>query len=150
MNWEAIGAIGEILGAIAVVATLGYLAVQVRQSSRLAKADMTKDLFLASRSAILDIAASERLTKTYAEIRGVDTEFIERYTFYSSFFRLYELQFRIAAQDLLDENIGQSYERIIKMFAGTQHFDAYWAVAEREFSDEFADYVNAQRKTLVH
>ena len=30
MNWEAIGAIGEILGALAVVATLGYLAVQVR------------------------------------------------------------------------------------------------------------------------
>ncbi len=34
MNWEAIGAIGEILGAIAVVATLAYLAVQVRQNSR--------------------------------------------------------------------------------------------------------------------
>lgn len=30
MNWEAIGAIGELVGAIAVVATLIYLAVQVR------------------------------------------------------------------------------------------------------------------------
>ena len=30
MNWEAIGAIGEILGAVAVLATLVYLAVQVR------------------------------------------------------------------------------------------------------------------------
>ncbi|MFK8049606.1 MAG: hypothetical protein AB8B81_14365 [Halioglobus sp.] len=30
VNWDAIGAVGEILGAIAVVATLGYLAVQVR------------------------------------------------------------------------------------------------------------------------
>ena len=27
LNWEAIGAIGEILGALAVVLTLGYLAV---------------------------------------------------------------------------------------------------------------------------
>jgi hypothetical protein len=34
MNWEAIGAIGEIVGAVAVVATLFYLAVQVRQNSR--------------------------------------------------------------------------------------------------------------------
>jgi hypothetical protein len=32
MNWEAIGAIGEILGAIAVLATLIYLAVQVRST----------------------------------------------------------------------------------------------------------------------
>ena len=34
MNWEAIGAIGEVIGAAAVVITLGYLAVQIRQSNQ--------------------------------------------------------------------------------------------------------------------
>ena len=34
MNWEAIGAIGEIVGAAAVVLTLGYLAIQVRIGSK--------------------------------------------------------------------------------------------------------------------
>jgi hypothetical protein len=33
MNWEAIGAIGEILGAITVIGTLFYLARQISQSS---------------------------------------------------------------------------------------------------------------------
>jgi hypothetical protein len=33
MNWEALGAIGEIVGAVAVVVTLGYLAVQIRQNT---------------------------------------------------------------------------------------------------------------------
>ena len=33
MNWDAIGAIGEIVGAIAVVATLVYLATQIRVAS---------------------------------------------------------------------------------------------------------------------
>ena len=33
MNWEAIGAVGEVGGAIAVVATLAYLAAQIRHSS---------------------------------------------------------------------------------------------------------------------
>jgi hypothetical protein len=33
MNWEAIGAVGEIVGAIAVIATLAYLAIQVRQNT---------------------------------------------------------------------------------------------------------------------
>jgi hypothetical protein len=28
MNWDAIGAIGEVIGAVAVVASLVYLAVQ--------------------------------------------------------------------------------------------------------------------------
>jgi len=36
MNWDAIGAIGEVAGAIAVFATLLYLAIQIRQSTRAA------------------------------------------------------------------------------------------------------------------
>src|SRR5262245_36441765 len=34
MNWEAIGAIGQLLSSITVFVTLGYLAVQVRQVNR--------------------------------------------------------------------------------------------------------------------
>ena len=34
MNWEALVAIEEIVGAIAVVLTLGYLAVQIPQNTR--------------------------------------------------------------------------------------------------------------------
>jgi hypothetical protein len=34
VNWQAIGAIGEVVGAIAVVATLLYLARDIRQNSR--------------------------------------------------------------------------------------------------------------------
>ena len=37
MNWNAVGAIGEIAGAIAVVLSLIYLAVQIRTSNRAAK-----------------------------------------------------------------------------------------------------------------
>jgi len=32
MNWEEVGAIGQVLGSVAVLVTLGYLAVQVRHS----------------------------------------------------------------------------------------------------------------------
>ncbi len=34
MNWEAIGAIGEVVGAQAVVWTLGYFATQPRQNTK--------------------------------------------------------------------------------------------------------------------
>lgn len=34
MNWDAIGAVGEVLGAAGVIATLAYLGVQLRQNSR--------------------------------------------------------------------------------------------------------------------
>jgi hypothetical protein len=34
MNWDAIAAVGEILGALAVLATLAYLSVQVSQNTK--------------------------------------------------------------------------------------------------------------------
>ena len=35
MNWTAIGAIGELVGGIAVIGTLIYLATQVRQNTKI-------------------------------------------------------------------------------------------------------------------
>jgi hypothetical protein len=53
MNWDAIGAIGEVLGAAVVVLTLGYLAVQVRHAkaatadqSRIYRATAVRDMIL--------------------------------------------------------------------------------------------------------
>ena len=34
MNWEALGAIGELIGALAVVITLGFLIAQLRLNTR--------------------------------------------------------------------------------------------------------------------
>ena len=38
VDWEAIGAIAELFGALGVIATLGYLAVQIRQNTRAVRA----------------------------------------------------------------------------------------------------------------
>ena len=39
MNWEAIGAVGETVGAIAVIISLVYLALQVRSGTRALKTE---------------------------------------------------------------------------------------------------------------
>ena len=38
MNWEAAGAIGEIISALAVFLTLIYLALQIRQNTKAVRA----------------------------------------------------------------------------------------------------------------
>ncbi len=50
MNWDALGAIGEIVGSVAVVITIAYLAVQMRQSRRFAKSASVNQ----SRAAVID------------------------------------------------------------------------------------------------
>jgi hypothetical protein len=55
LNWEAVGAVGEILGALAVVLTLGYLARQVHfareaaaDANRLNRANGVTEMVLAT------------------------------------------------------------------------------------------------------
>lgn len=50
MNWEAIGAIGEIIGAAAVLVTLVYLARQIRDSTRAARSSAASDASMAMQS----------------------------------------------------------------------------------------------------
>jgi hypothetical protein len=45
VNWEAIGAAGEILGAIAVLVTLVFLANQIRQNNSIGKAEAEREWF---------------------------------------------------------------------------------------------------------
>jgi len=52
VNWDAIGALAELAGAIAVFATLVYLAVQVKQSNKLALAQYRES----NRLAMVDLS----------------------------------------------------------------------------------------------
>ena len=38
INWDAVGAIGEVVGAFGVIATLIYLAMQIRQNTQVTRA----------------------------------------------------------------------------------------------------------------
>jgi|TARA_B100001750_G_C15175864_1_gene431566 hypothetical protein len=67
MNWEAIGAIGDFVGAFAVIITLAYLAVQVRHAkdvaadtNRLERSKGVRDMMLAT---ALDKNFSETIKK---------------------------------------------------------------------------------------
>jgi hypothetical protein len=71
MNWDAVGAVAELAGALAVIATLAYLAVQLRQNSALLKASIAT----ASREStnqLTGLLASDReaLRVFYAGLEG--------------------------------------------------------------------------------
>lgn len=72
MDWEAIGAIGEILGAIAVIASLFYVAYQVRQNTEQNKLNTVsmesasgEAINIALNDARLRLAGDTELVKVY-------------------------------------------------------------------------------------
>ena len=59
MNWDAIGAVGEVAGAIAVVVSLVYLAGQIRENTRSSRA--------ATRQAIVESVIATNMIWTQSE-----------------------------------------------------------------------------------
>jgi hypothetical protein len=145
MEAGIISLIIEIIGAAGVIASLIYLSIQIKNSNKLARAEITKDLYLASRQAIMDIASDEHLGIIYTKLKNFKSEELgRRHAFYQSFFRLYELQHILNKQGLLEENMATSYALIIRWFSKTQWFSKYWDNAQKEFNPEFRRYVEEQ------
>jgi hypothetical protein len=67
MNWDALGALSEMIGAAGVIITLGYLAIQVRRSNKLATAETNRFSYTAANSTILAIAQDTELAKIFYE-----------------------------------------------------------------------------------
>lgn len=74
MNWEAIGAVGEIIGALGVIASLFYVAYQVRQNTHQGKLNTTalesansEALNAATNDVRLRLAENPELAKLYTK-----------------------------------------------------------------------------------
>lgn len=70
MNWEAVGALGELLGSVAVFVTLGYLAVQLRHARR----EMHRSISQGRGQAMRDLfthMGSERNTATVVKVHAM-------------------------------------------------------------------------------
>ncbi len=65
MNWDAIGAIADAVGAIAVVVTLIYLALQIRHNTRASKASAVSASNVSLRENRRAVLASAELTKLF-------------------------------------------------------------------------------------
>ena len=70
MTWEALGAIGEIVGAVAVVLTLGFLVFQIRQNTMALRQQSARESTSALQQvsiALMDPAIAGSVCKPYVE-----------------------------------------------------------------------------------
>jgi hypothetical protein len=68
MNWEAVGAVAELVGAIGVVASLFYVASQIRRSSGAQEAATNQAISDATQQRLLAMAQTPELAASEAPI----------------------------------------------------------------------------------
>ena len=72
MNWDAVGAISEIVGVVAIIASLIYVAIQIRQSTDIARATIVHETSVSFSRFHELLAADAELADIY--LRGVKGE----------------------------------------------------------------------------
>ena len=66
MNWDALGAIGELVGALAVIVTLIYIAAQVRENTKSLKGFSVDSALNASLNVTSDLTGDAELGQLWA------------------------------------------------------------------------------------
>ncbi|XOV87352.1 MAG: hypothetical protein ACFHX7_20750 [Pseudomonadota bacterium] len=119
MNWEAVGAIGEIVGAVAVVVTLIYLIVQIKQNTRSVHAATIQTNVSDFNSLNIHLATTPKLAEIFdrgsADPEGLSAE--EQYSFLwlsRSYMNLYQNLFDQYQQGTLPERVWNKHTDELK------------------------------------
>ena len=67
MNWDEVGAIGQVLGSLAVFVTLGYLAVQVRHARGEMQRSVSQSRADGLREPAMNRANNQQLSSNFAK-----------------------------------------------------------------------------------
>ena len=148
MNWDAIGAIGELVGAVAVIATLAYLALQVRLQNKEARIAANQDLQRSIREQSDSLRDDPELVQIYIDGASHDLDSFDQVRAtrlsltYQSNLRIWEGAFYQKQAKLLDERLWPPLERVMSSIVASKAFEGWWATRRSAFSDEFADYID--------
>ena len=147
MNWDAISAVGEILGAIAVLVTLIYLAKQIRQNTQEIRASRVEAMLKDQANYNQMLAENKDMARIYwAAVENVDAlpeeEKLRWLHMCSVMMRNSEVAYFHFRQGDLPEELYLSRERWIRRYLGESGFRWWW----RQYSDvldpEFVRYVD--------
>ena len=145
MNWDALGAIGELIGAIAVVITLAYLAVQVRQSNSAAKSSNATAVLMNSQKiaqAVMDREFGDIILRAIAgeeELSSADK--LAAYAWFHNMLKTGELAHMSFLHGELDQEYWEGWLSFYRSYYQTPGVQAYWAERKGAFTLAFRDAV---------
>ena len=147
MNWDAIGAIGEILGAAAVFASLIYLAVQTKQNTRALKSAAFHQIRSSFSEVSLAVVQDPTLVSLLQRIRGDDPDIpIEdatRFTYFlTTFLRRGESAYFQSSQGALEYESWLGIKRTILMLLGNRYGQQFWHSESTRFTAEFVKVID--------
>lgn len=146
MNWSAIAAWAEMASAIGVIVSILYLAAQVRQGNRVAKATAQEALTNSFRNFTQPLAADPELyrlfdegVEAFDELDGADRGRFIHLAF--QFGKFCESAHYYWLQGLLDDDKWEGWRAGIAHYFHAPGWQQYWALRSDLYSPAFRSFV---------
>jgi len=147
MNWDAIGAVSELVGALAVVITLIYLALQIRQNTRAVRLDTGHAITEEFRSMFALMAEHKELAELVhaaaadpSAISGVEK--VRYYGLNGNFMRAIENAYIQWSEGALDLRHWEGMKRMVCDYAQLPGFQEFWSDRKHWFSEDFQRFMD--------
>jgi hypothetical protein len=146
MNWELGATVAEIVGAIAVVISLIYLASQIRSQTKLSRLAAQHEVSRGIREASL-LFATEDISELF--VRGnedfdsmPESERIRLIVAITNLFRVWEGAFLEARNGHLEAANWEALSGDYSQLMGTAVFSRIWGMRRQNYHPEFQIYVD--------
>ena len=146
MNWDAIGAIGELVGAAAVVATLIYLAVQIKHSTKIAQSDAHErsvENWLAANNPLLDPAIADLFVQGCEDYQALTPRDRIRFdTLIGNMLLNFEAAVQKQKFDFASDEFLATYERYFQVLFYHPGVKEYFRQNRTFYTDSFARLID--------
>ena len=146
MNWDAIGAVGEVAGAAGVIITLVYLAMQIRQNTKAIRLNTIRSTNESFRSQYALVGGSNEVAEVYTtgltEPEQLNlTERVQFYALLHNQVRGYEEAFYQHTEGALDPRIWEGLHGQMLSNSNLPGFKIYWQDRRDWYSSSFQNQV---------
>jgi hypothetical protein len=146
MNWEAIGAVANVLAAIGVVATLIYLSIQIRQNTKTVRSSSIQNLVQSfsttAQAAVENEYVIPLLLKANAGGDSLTEEERARLHFWFIMtFRRFEGVYFQRDLGIVDAEVIDGFERSHLAILASKSAQEWWANSKEIFNSGFVSYL---------
>ena len=149
MNLQDLGSLGDIVGALAVVVSLLYLATQIRQNTQVVRASSYEDVARGTREFMALFVQDERLAQMY--LRGAaqldhltPEERLQCEMLLGHFFANFDVTVDLFNRRMIDDKMMAPFTRYAKSLLAEAGVADWWNQSQHFFSDDLRAHIESQ------
>ena len=154
MNWDAVSAIAEALGATAVVLSLVYVAYQIRQNTKAVRAAEYDSRASTFREIVTDIGKSPDSARIFLEggrdLGSLDeVENVLFVTMMNNAFRAFENFHYKESLGFVDKQLAESWRNALHAYLAMPGVHEYWGYQKSMYTTRFQSYVQNEMHKIT-